>query len=191
MQLSALIFSAGLMACGSVLGAPGAVAGRSPVAESIANATALGVDVYGQIPADAVRVSDGSHTAEPGSQAWAWIRAQIDLPNTLETRNEIENRAALEKRQAANIGIGMFSQDWCKSHFDTGQGKAAWFDNAGYNIHHISHDNMFSVGISYRGLRSNEQLDFSKFANNDLCGNTSSPLDKTPRLINCFHLFQR
>lgn len=103
------------MASGSVLGAPGAVAERSPVAESIANATALGVDVYGEIPADAVRVSDGSYTAEPGSQAWAWIRAQIDLPNTLETRNEIENRAALEKRQAANIGIGMFSQDWCKS----------------------------------------------------------------------------
>ncbi|TIC97879.1 hypothetical protein CH35J_007559 [Colletotrichum higginsianum] len=191
MQLSTLIFSAGLMASGSVLGAPGAVAERSPVAESIANATALGVDVYGQIPADAVRVSDGSYTAEPGSQAWAWIRAQIDLPNTLETRNEIENRAALEKRQAANIGIGMFSQDWC-------QGKAAWFDNAGYNIHHISHDNMFSVGISYRGLRSNEQLDFSKFANNDLCGKyVFTAGQNTPvgcfnsQLINCFHLFQK
>lgn len=29
---------------------------------------------------------------------------------------------------------------------------------------------MFSVGISYRGLRSNEQLDFSRLSGSDWCG---------------------
>ena len=28
---------------------------------------------------------------------------------------------------------------------------------------------MFSVGVRYRGLRSGEHLDFSKWTNNDLC----------------------
>lgn len=98
------------MAAGSVLGAPPApLAERTPVAESIVNATALGIDVYGAIPEDAVKVADGHYTAEPGTNAWAWIRAQIDLPDTAHTRSENE------KRQWANIGIGMFAQDWCKS----------------------------------------------------------------------------
>lgn len=30
---------------------------------------------------------------------------------------------------------------------------------------------MYSVGISYRGLRNDEQLDFSRKAGNDFCGN--------------------
>lgn len=109
MHFSAFIIPAGLMAAGSVFAAPNPIIERAPVAESIANATAMGVDVYGGIPDDAVKVTEGQYTAKPGSKAWAWIRAQIDLPDTEETRREIAKRQGW-----ANIGIGMFAQDWCK-----------------------------------------------------------------------------
>ncbi|OBR10914.1 Amidohydrolase [Colletotrichum higginsianum IMI 349063] len=184
MHFSTLFLSTALMAAGSVLGAPPApLAERTPVAESIVNATALGIDVYGAIPEDAVKVADGHYTAEPGTNAWAWIRAQIDLPDTAHTRSENE------KRQWANIGIGMFAQDWCN-------GQSSWFDNVQYNVHHVDAVNMFSVGISYRGLRGNEQLDFSRRSGNgDLCGQyLYSAQPNTPigcfnsQLINCFNL---
>lgn len=75
--------------------------------ESVANATAKGIDVFGPIPDDAVKAHEGFYTAEEGTDAWAWIRAQIDIP--------AHARPATEKRQNyANIGIGMFAQDWCK-----------------------------------------------------------------------------
>ncbi|WYZ38364.1 hypothetical protein EsH8_III_000278 [Colletotrichum jinshuiense] len=189
MRFSTLFVSAGLMAAGNVLGAPGFVADRAPVAESIANATALDVDVYGSIPDDAVQSADGHYIAEPGTKAWAWIRAQIDLPNTAETRAEIEKRASIEKREPANIGIGMFAQDWCN-------GQAGWFDNVNYNSQHVVNLNMYSVGISYRGIRNNEHLDFSKLAGNDWCGNyLYSAAPNTPvgcfnsQAINCFRLW--
>lgn len=104
MQFSTIILSLGLAAINGVLAAPSTVAVRD-VAESISNATAMGVDVYGPIPSDAVKVDAHQWTAEPGTKAWAWIRAQIDLD------------AGNEKRQGsgpANIGIGMFAQDWCE-----------------------------------------------------------------------------
>lgn len=53
----------------------------------------------------------------------------------------------------------------------TGNGQAGWFDNVIYGNNNYVTLNMFSVGISYRGLRSNEQLDFSKLSGNDWCGN--------------------
>ncbi|KAF6839537.1 hypothetical protein CMUS01_04247 [Colletotrichum musicola] len=178
MQLSTLVLSFGLLAAQSVLGAPSGLDGRD-VAESIVNATALGVDVYGSIPSDAVEIQAGQYTAEPGTKAWAWIRAQIDLPASEE----------VEKRQTwANIGIGMFAQDWCN-------GQAAWFDNVQYGVQHYDTVNHFSVGISYRGLRSNEQLDFSRRNGNDWCGTyLYSAGQNTPvgcfnsQLINCFRL---
>lgn len=51
-----------------------------------------------------------------------------------------------------------------------GQGESAWFDNVQYNVHHVTSVNMFAVGIRYRGLRNGEHLDFSRWANGDLCG---------------------
>jgi hypothetical protein len=103
MHFSAIILSLGLAATNTVLAVPSAGLARD-VPESVSNATALGVDVYGAIPSDAVKVDDHHWEAAPGSKAWAWIRAQIDLG------------ADNSKRQGsgpANIGIGMFAQDWC------------------------------------------------------------------------------
>ena len=182
MRSSTFIASISLLAAGTVLAAPSIPRAIAEI-ESIANATALGVDVYGPIPDDAVVQDDGHYTAEVGSKAWAWIRAQIDLP-----RDETND---VEKRQSwANIGIGMFAQDWCT-------GQASWFDNVQYDVAHVDSVNMFSVGISYRGLRSNEHLDFSRRSSNgDLCGTylySAAPF--TPagcfnsQLINCFRLW--
>ncbi|EQB54058.1 amidohydrolase [Colletotrichum gloeosporioides Cg-14] len=183
MHFSAFIISVGLMAAGSVLAAPNLAIERTPVAESIANATAMGVDVYGVIPDDAVKVTEDQYTAEPGTKAWAWIRAQIDLPNTDETRRQIEKRQGW-----ANIGIGMFSQDWCND-------QAGWVDNVIYGYNCYVDSNMYSVGISYRGLRSNEQLDFSRLSGNDWCRTyLHSAGHNTPtgcfnsQAINCFRL---
>ena len=103
MKFTGLLTTLALTA--TALGAP-----NGKRADSIVAAEAKGIDVYGPIPDDAVKVEDGYYTAEEGTDAWAWIRAQIDLPNTEETRREIEKRQGY-----ANIGIGMFAQDWCKS----------------------------------------------------------------------------
>ncbi|KAJ3509277.1 hypothetical protein NLJ89_g5307 [Agrocybe chaxingu] len=159
------------------------------VAESIVNATALGVDVYGQIPGDAVRKAPGYFTAEPGTHTWAWIRAQMDIDwNAI----PVDKRDELEKNQTfANIGIGMFAQDWCN-------GVAVFFDNVRYNVQHFTATNMFSVVISHRGLRNNEQLDFSRRSGNDFCGMyLYTAAQNTPvgcfnsQLINCFRLWLR
>lgn len=76
--------------------------------ESFVNATALGVDIFEPIPDDGVVLNDRI-VAEPGTKAWAWIRAQIDI-NWDEVTEE-----QLQKRQGwANIGIGMWAQDNCK-----------------------------------------------------------------------------
>jgi len=87
----------------------GAVARNVP--ESIVNATALGIDVYGPIPADAVKVENGHWSAEPGTLAHAWIKAQFDIDWSRVDAEQIAKRQGY-----ANIGIGMFAQDWCKFH---------------------------------------------------------------------------
>ncbi|PNP50588.1 hypothetical protein THARTR1_08804 [Trichoderma harzianum] len=146
--------------------------------ESVANATAKGIDVFGPIPDDAVKAHEGFYTAEEGTDAWAWIRAQIDIPS--------HARPETEKRQNyANIGIGMFAQDWCKWTLVT----------PARSIQHYVTLNMYSVGISYRGLRSNEQLDFSRQAGSDWCGKYLYSAGKnTPvgcfnsQAINCYRL---
>ncbi|EGR50068.1 hypothetical protein MKX07_007821 [Trichoderma sp. CBMAI-0711] len=174
------IIASGLFAASSVLGL--AILPRELAEiESIANATAKGIDVFGPIPDDAVKTDAGYWTAEEGTDAWAWIRAQIDIPAHAHPEST--------KRQTfANIGIGMFAQDWCT-------GQAGWFDNVSYDVQHVVHVNMFSVGISYRGLRSNEQLDFSRLSGSDWCGQyLYSAGQNTPvgcfnsQLINCFRL---
>ncbi|KOS22319.1 hypothetical protein ESCO_001602 [Escovopsis weberi] len=151
---------------------------------SIADAEAHGVDVFGPIPADAVKTPEGHYTAEEGTQAWRWIRAQIDIPNGAHPDDKVEKRQG-----AANIGIGMFAKDSCT-------GQAAWFDDVTYNVNSYATINMYSVGISYRGLRSNEQLDFSRLNGNDWCGTyLYSAGQNTPvgcfnsQAINCFRLW--
>lgn len=81
--------------------------------ESFKNATDLGVDIYGNIPED-FEEKDGEFFAEPGSKAWTWARAQIDID--WEGLSQ-EKRDLVEKRQSgsANIGIGMWDRDACKS----------------------------------------------------------------------------
>ncbi|MCJ1243179.1 hypothetical protein MMC30_000376 [Trapelia coarctata] len=134
----------------------------STVPGSVANATAAGIDVY-------------------GSKASLWVKAQID----------IAAHPILSKRQGyANIGIGMFAQDWCN-------GQGACFDDVVYGVNSYANLNMYSVGINYRGLRSNEQLDFSQLSGNDWCGRyLYSAGYMTPvgcfnsQAINCFRLTQ-
>lgn len=56
------------------------------------------------------------------------------------------------------------------AYIPTGNGNNVWHDDVQYGVHHISDLNMYSVGISYRGIRDNEHLDFSKFKGSDHCG---------------------
>lgn len=138
-----------------------------------------GIDVRGPIPSDAKPI-EGGFTFEADSDSAHWARAQIMLASSSD----------IEKRQYANIGIGMFAQNFCK-------GQGAWFDNVQYNVQHIDRVNFYSVGISYRGLRNNEHLDFSRLSGRDWCGRyIFSAGSQTPvgcfnaQTINCFRLWQ-
>lgn len=85
------------------------------IPESIANATALGVDVWGPIPTDATK-GDGYYSAEPGTLGWAWIRAQQDLvgyEEELHTRG-LTVPESVEKRQSTGIQLNIYTGDWCK-----------------------------------------------------------------------------
>ncbi|EEY20020.1 hypothetical protein VDBG_06129 [Verticillium alfalfae VaMs.102] len=151
--------------------------------ESFVNATALGVDIFEPIPDDGVVLKDRI-VAEPGTKAWAWIRAQIDI-NWDEVTEE-----QLQKRQGwANIGIGMWAQDNC-------QGQASYFDNVQYNVHHYGTINHYSFGIRYRGLRNGEQLDVSRLNGGDWCGTYVATIARNSGTgcghvgpINCFRLW--
>ncbi|KAM0277205.1 hypothetical protein ACHAQH_005988 [Verticillium albo-atrum] len=153
--------------------------------ESFKNAAALGVDIYGPIPDDGV-VHDGHVTAEPGTKAWAWIRAQADIDWKHVSK---EKRDAVLKRQGwANIGIGMYAQDNC-------QGQASYFDNVEYGTHNYDVVNYYSIGIHYRGLRDGEKLDTFRQAGDDWCGtfvntiaHNSNPGCGAVGPINCFVL---
>lgn len=111
----------------------------------------------------------GGYSFAANSDALHWVRAQIALATSSD----------LEKHEWANIGIGMFAQNWCTGH-------GAWFDNVQYGTHYFDRTNLFTVGISYRGLRNNEHLDFSKLLKNDWCGKYVS---SAPRLapVGCFN----
>ncbi|KAM0321993.1 hypothetical protein ACHAQA_009734 [Verticillium albo-atrum] len=154
--------------------------------ESFKNAKALGVDIYGPIPDDGTVHDDGHVTAEPGSKAWAWIRAQADIDWSGVSK---EKRDEVLKRQGwANIGIGMYAQDNCG-------GQAAYFDNVEYGVHNFDTTNYYSLGIHYRGLRDNEKLDTYRLNGDDWCGNfvnsiaqNSNPGCAAVGPINCFVL---
>lgn len=107
MSTSAL-FAASVLAIPSPL--PHNIARDVP--ESIANATARGIGVWGPIPGDAVKVGEHQYTAEEGTLAHAWIRAQVDIDWTSPAARDA---AKMAKRELANIGIGMFTQDLCKA----------------------------------------------------------------------------
>ncbi|KAK3997986.1 hypothetical protein QBC44DRAFT_364184 [Cladorrhinum sp. PSN332] len=158
---SLALFSATALAAPTEVATPTIITHDSvEIPESIVNATALGLDLYGSIPDDAVK--EGDHwTAQPGTLAAAWFRAQIDL-DAYEEQLETAG-APVEKRQWANIGIGLWTQDNC-------QGAVAYWDNVQYNVHHYTGANTFAVGIRYRGLRWGEHLDFSRLQGSDWCG---------------------
>ncbi|KAM0322414.1 hypothetical protein ACHAQA_009481 [Verticillium albo-atrum] len=155
----------------------------SGAVESFKNATKLGVDIFEPIPDDGTVLEDRI-IAEPGTKAWAWIRAQIDIDWDQVSEEQIQKRQGW-----ANIGIGMWAQDNC-------QGQAAYFDNVQYNVHHYDVVNHYSFGIRYRGLRNGEQLDVSRERNGDWCGTyvatiarNSAPGCGHVGPINCFRLW--
>jgi hypothetical protein len=81
--------------------------------ESFKNATAMGVDIFGPIPDDGVRLADRV-VADPGTKAWAWMRAQVDIDWASMPEEQYKS---VQKRQGpANIGIGMWAQDNCEYH---------------------------------------------------------------------------
>ncbi|KAK3995924.1 hypothetical protein QBC44DRAFT_232889 [Cladorrhinum sp. PSN332] len=128
------------------------------VPESIANATALGIDVYGSIPDDAVQKGEGYYVAEPGTLGWAWIRAQQDLEeyeHGLEARGLPVRADAIEKRQSTGIRVNAYTGDWCS-------GSAYFFTNPNYWWFYNPTDNVYwySFGFSTRTLRSNEKIEF-------------------------------
>ncbi|KAF8427696.1 hypothetical protein EV426DRAFT_558636 [Tirmania nivea] len=140
-----------------------------------------GVDPYGKIPEDwrEYNKTTNIYFFDAGSKAALWAAAQV---YTDEHKHE--------KRQGpANIGIGMWAQDGCS-------GAGVWVDNVNYNVNYYSTTNLYSVLIKYRGLRSNEHLDFSRLSGSDWCGQyLYSAGQNTPagcfnsQLINCFRLW--
>lgn len=155
-------------------------ADMSAAGDALAVCAQRGIDPHGSIPSDANMRSPGTYEFAADSDASHWARAQVALASSNE----------LEKRQAGNIGIGMWAQDNCS-------GQGVWVDNVNYNVNYYTATNLFSVGISYRGLRNNEHLDFSKTKGGDFCGTyTYSAGFQTPvgcfnsQLINCFRLWQ-
>lgn len=152
-----LAFGAGIATA-----APADVSGlavRDEGAEILAKAKDAGIDVYGPIPDDYLDYDKetGRYHFGPGSNASLWVDAQ----------SFIDHDTALEKRQGwANIGIGMWAQNNCG-------GEGYYFDNVQYNVHHYATVNLYSYRINYRGIRSNEQLDFSRLNGGDWCGTYS------------------
>lgn len=158
--------------------------------ESFEKAARLGIDIFGPIPSDARRVDD-HWEADPDTKAWAWIRAQADIDWDAVSQDK---RDELEKRQGsgpAQINISVWTGDNCTSndnhrsrlhvlffinygqlidHYSTGSGGVIYWDNVSYNVHYYSGSNLYSVGVSLRGVRGNEHLDLSRYLNGDACG---------------------
>ena len=130
---------------------------RSDGSEILEKCKEAGIDVHGPIPGDYLDYdkTTGRYHFGPGSKASLWASAQGYI-------EEPEDKH--EKRQGwANIGIGMWAQDNCV-------GEGYWFDNVQYGYNNYGTLNLYSVQIKYRGLRSNEHLDFSRLSGSDWCG---------------------
>lgn len=145
---------------------------------AVETAEKRGIDVRGAIPSDATAIP-GGFTFEFGSEASAWVHAQIALGES-----------------SANIGIGMFTVKEC------GDGRGAWFENVQYGVRNtdVLPYRYWSVGIAGRALKSNEKLAFSqkgRGANNgaDYCATPISAAAPGAGVgcfnvqdINCFQL---
>lgn len=168
-MLAKVFVYATVLAAG-VLGAALPAAGPSVVCNE------RGIDIFGPIPSDARPIAGGFEFDED-SDASHWAGAQVELATS----------ADLQKREFANIGIGMFSSTGCT-------GRGAWFDNVQYTVQHATNVDLFSVGISYRAMANGEKLDFSKLSGSDWCGTyLYSAKANTPigcfssQAINCFN----
>lgn len=88
----------------------------APVAVDLADAHSIaearGIDITGPIPSDATAIP-GGYSFEADSDASVWVRAQL------------ASSTSLEKRQQANIGIGMFTAANCG-------GMGLWVENVRY-----------------------------------------------------------
>ncbi|KAI9152304.1 hypothetical protein HJFPF1_09534 [Paramyrothecium foliicola] len=128
--------------------------------ESFVNATRLDVDIFGDFPTDDATLIDGHWTAEPGTKAHAWLRAQVDITEDTVSKEDL---AKLDKRQGASqMDIAMWTLDNC-------QGNVIRLNNLNYRSKQSSTQNMFSVSIARRALRDNEHLDLSRGPSGNRC----------------------
>ncbi|KAI5805462.1 hypothetical protein DFH27DRAFT_523956 [Peziza echinospora] len=171
------------LAITQVTASPVALAKEEFINSALADAEALGVDVNGPIPNDYTKYdpAEGRYEFAEGTKAAAWVRGQI----------AISERPDLDKRQGTSIGIGMWGGDWC-----TGGG--VYWNDVIYNVAYVTPDLMYSTGISRRGLRANEHLDYSRSnGKGDLCGiydhSAKPPVGVgscwNTFVINCFRLW--
>ncbi|KAK3370096.1 hypothetical protein B0H63DRAFT_564325 [Podospora didyma] len=152
------------------------------VPESIKAATDLGIDVWGKLPDDAVKVGD-HWEAEVGTLANAWLRAQVDLDNYEAALEAANATTHIERRQAsgwANIGFTLWTQDGCS-------GQAAWWDNVQYGWSNYVTTNYYGLAIRYRGLRSGERLELRRVSGSDWCGSYWGVING-PTGTSCYNL---
>lgn len=69
----------------------------------MANATALGIDLYGPIPDDAQCIESGDNRlgywfTEPGTSANVWVRAQADLDAYEDVLIEVDKNSSALRR---------------------------------------------------------------------------------------------
>ncbi|VUC34801.1 unnamed protein product [Clonostachys rosea] len=143
--------------------------------ESHANATALGVDIFGPIPDDHTKVDDHI-VADPGSKAYAWIRARIDVD-----WDKVSDDVKVA--DYANIGVGMWTSTGCKfipSSFLLrilaalfGSGSVSYWSNIEYNpwFYWNTASNLYSVGTDTRAFSWRERLDlYRRTSSSNQCG---------------------
>ncbi|KAK4183901.1 hypothetical protein QBC35DRAFT_418001 [Podospora australis] len=135
------------------------------VPESVVNATALGIDIWGDLPDDAVKIAEHQWDIPEGTKAAAWLRAQSDLElyeSALEARGY---QAHLARRQgSAEIGLGLWTGNNCN-------GRGFYTDNAYYGTFYLNGNvNHFSLNVARRGLRRGEYLDLLRNSGSDWCG---------------------
>lgn len=117
----------------SALFATSALAAALP---AVLLAEARGINLAGTIPNDATPIT-GGFSFEAGSDAAAWVHAQIALGPV-----------------SSAIGIGMFAATDC------GDGRGAWFDNVQYDVRYtdVVPVDYFSVGTAGRAMLRGESL---------------------------------
>ncbi|MCJ1377615.1 hypothetical protein MMC17_000710 [Xylographa soralifera] len=131
---------------------PSANVSSACIPDQIANAIAAGIDPYGPIPEDYThRVGEGYHTTA-GSNASLWVLAQLDMVGLSVQQKRTTEGFMLP----SGIGLGWFVGPGCS-------GDGTWFDNVLYDVQYDGAPQIYNVvGMSYRSLLANEQLDFSR-----------------------------